>query len=188
MLGDHKKLEKKLRESGEKGIAAVTASKVRWSETTGHGPELALDPNRTSKFWLHLTVDITPDRGKPFSTSFGTTYEHQIRVGQQVPVLFDPSDHEKVVLDRERLAEQGQSGLGGSVQVQVVSRSGGPAPQISTGPDGSIRIVAPPREGDSSSTPEAGRIADLERLAALHASGALTDDEFEHEKAKLLGS
>lgn len=35
--------------------------------------------------------------------------------------------------------------------------------------------------------PGADRLARLERLAALHASGALTDEEFEREKQRLLG-
>jgi len=32
------------------------------------------------------------------------------------------------------------------------------------------------------------RLAQLERLPALHASGALTDEEFEAEKTRLLGA
>lgn len=44
---------------------------------------------------------------------------------------------------------------------------------------------APPPSGAAS---EAGdRIAQLKQLADLHASGALTDEEFAAEKAKILG-
>ncbi|HEY7105111.1 MAG TPA: SHOCT domain-containing protein [Acidimicrobiia bacterium] len=42
-------------------------------------------------------------------------------------------------------------------------------------------VPAPPAAGGDS-------VAELERLAALHSSGALTDDEFAAAKASLLGT
>lgn len=49
---------------------------------------------------------------------------------------------------------------------------------------------APAADGDSASSPGAGgddHVDQLQRLAALHASGALSDDEFAAAKKKLLG-
>jgi hypothetical protein len=44
------------------------------------------------------------------------------------------------------------------------------------------------RPATANGNPEAERLSELERLAALHDSGVLDDLEFEHEKAQILGS
>jgi Short C-terminal domain len=59
--------------------------------------------------------------------------------------------------------------------------------------DGSIGgSVPPPAPGTPAPPPTAApsddTVSRLERLAALHAQGVLTDDEFAQQKAKLLGS
>jgi hypothetical protein len=45
----------------------------------------------------------------------------------------------------------------------------------------------PPPAPVDMAPPSEDRIAQLERLAQLHASGVLTDDEFAAEKARILG-
>jgi hypothetical protein len=42
--------------------------------------------------------------------------------------------------------------------------------------------------GEAQASQEDDRVAQLERLAKLKESGALTEEEFEREKARLLGS
>ena len=44
-----------------------------------------------------------------------------------------------------------------------------------------------PQEAPPAAAPAADPIAQLKELAALHESGALTDEEFAAQKAKLLG-
>lgn len=53
--------------------------------------------------------------------------------------------------------------------------------------DGKVGAPAASPAGATGGAPAPDRLAQLERLAALHASGALTDDEFAREKARLLG-
>ena len=54
--------------------------------------------------------------------------------------------------------------------------------------DGVIGGATAPAAGwaPPTATPADDRLAQLERLAHLHATGALTDDEFAREKARLL--
>lgn len=193
MFGDHKRLERKLREGGAHATATVTAAKVTMSSGSGSGAELALDPNATFKYWQHLTVEVQPAGGSPFTAEFGTTWEHQLHPGQQVPVLYDPHDHSKIVLDHEQLEADGPAGGFGNVSIQVMSRDGRPAAagdagvEVQRGDDGTIRITRTTPSSQPGASPEDGRITALERLAQLHASGALSDEEFAAEKARLLG-
>ena len=90
------------------------------------------------------------------------------------------------------------TGLPGGSTVQVVNLSGDPAAAeqaiakaeqatgVDLNADGKIGSGAAPAPPDNSG--DADRIAQLERLAKLHDSGALSDDEFEAEKARLLGT
>jgi hypothetical protein len=83
--------------------------------------------------------------------------------GVTLPIRVDPNDPSKIAIDWE--SAQRAPGRG---EVRPVGDSGfAPAP-------------APPSGGD--------HIAELERLAKLRDSGALTDAEFEQQKAKILGS
>lgn len=85
--------------------------------------------------------------------------------GATLPLKVDPSDPAKIAIDwdsAQRAPERGE----------VRSAGGGgfaPAPSSSGGGGGD-------------------HLAELERLAKLRDSGALTDAEFEQQKAKILGS
>lgn len=57
---------------------------------------------------------------------------------------------------------------------------------IKVRPLGGAALAAPPAAADAQS-PARDVVGELERLAALHAAGALTDDEMAHAKKKLLG-
>jgi hypothetical protein len=49
-------------------------------------------------------------------------------------------------------------------------------------------VQAPPPAAAAPAEPAADPIAQLKELAALHADGVLTDEEFAAQKAKILGS
>ena len=59
----------------------------------------------------------------------------------------------------------------------------GIAERMREGREGRVATAGPPAAaaGDP-------RVSEIERLAGLHASGALTDEEFAAEKARILGS
>jgi hypothetical protein len=80
----------------------------------------------------------------------------------QLPVLFDPHDHDKICVDHERI-QQCTAGTG--VRVQVMPRADGsvrtvhPGEHVTSGvrtvelgPDGSIRITTAP-QGDAGGPP-----------------------------------
>jgi hypothetical protein len=84
--------------------------------------------------------------------------------GVSLPIKVDPNDPSKIAIDWDGAQRAPARG-----EVRPVGGSGfAPAPAPSSG------------GGD--------HVAELERLAKLRESGALTDAEFEQEKAKILGS
>jgi hypothetical protein len=86
--------------------------------------------------------------------------------GVTLPIRVDPDDPAKIAIDWQS-APQGP----GRGEVRPVGDTGfSPAPAP----------AAPTAGGDS--------VAELERLVKLRDSGALTDAEFEHQKARLLGA
>jgi len=86
--------------------------------------------------------------------------------GVSLPIKVDPNDPAKIAIDWESAQSAPQRG-----EVRPVGGSGfAPAP-------------APAPAGGGGD-----HVAELERLARLRDSGALTDAEFEQEKAKILGS
>ena len=87
-----------------------------------------------------------------------------IGAGVTLPIKVDPNDPAKIAIDWQSAAQAPERG-----EVRPVGGGAGfsPAP-------------AQPAGGDN--------IAELERLAKLRDSGALTEAEFEQQKAKTLGS
>jgi putative oligomerization/nucleic acid binding protein len=87
--------------------------------------------------------------------------------GVTLPVKVDPNDPSKIAIDWESAQTAPQRG-----EVRPVGGPGfSPAP------------ASPPASGGGGD-----QIAELERLAKLRDAGALTDAEFEQQKAKILGS
>jgi hypothetical protein len=91
-----------------------------------------------------------------------------IGAGVTLPLKVDPNDPAKIAIDWEAAEQKPARG-----QVEPVAGSGGFAPAPAPGGSGDAG-------GDA--------VAELERLAKLRDSGALTDAEFEQQKAKILGS
>ncbi len=85
--------------------------------------------------------------------------------GVTLPIKVDPNDPAKIAIDWDA-----------SPAAPLAARSGRPAAASRPRADADRR---PRRGGDT--------VAELERLAKLRDSGALTDAEFEQQKAKILG-
>jgi hypothetical protein len=126
------------------------------------------------------TVRVEPDSEEPFEAriAFVRNDPHSSAVkkmgtGQTVWVLYDPDDHSKVAFDIERMwAEMHQQGAvvhGGKLII------GG----VPVDPSALVGRVNPPEPGSE--------IDKLKTLADLRDRGAITEPEFEAEKAKLLG-
>ena len=117
--------------------------------------------------WFNLDIDmeVHVSGRQPYRVNNQYMVPAGATLGQGVtlPIKVDPNDPAKIAIDWESAQTAPARG-----EVRPVGGSGfAPAP-------------APSGGGDN--------VAELERLAKLRDSGALTDAEFEQQKAKLLGS
>jgi hypothetical protein len=118
--------------------------------------------------WFNLDIDLEVhvNGRKPYRVNNTYMVPAGATIGQGVtlPIKVDPNDPSKIAIDWD--TAQRAPGRG---EVRPVGGSGftpAPAPELSGG----------------------DHIAQLERLAKLRDSGALTDAEFEQQKARILGS
>ena len=129
----------------------------------GHGT-----PERGAQ-WFNLDIDMEVHISgrQPYRVNNQYLVPAGATIGQGVtlPIKVDPNDPAKIAIDWDSAQTAPQRG-----EVRPVGGSGfTPA-----------RAAAASGGGDP--------IAELERLAKLRDSGALTDAEFEQQKAKILGS
>lgn len=121
---------------------------------------------------LVLEVEITPEDGRPpyrFETKKVISHSAlaAVRPGATLPVSVDPGRPQRFAfIDTEQYAA-----IGG---------------RASTGTDQLLSILRSARMPTATASND-DRLGRLERLAALHASGVLSDDEFAAEKQRLLG-
>jgi hypothetical protein len=117
------------------------------------------------QFNLDLDLEVHVSGRAPYRVANQYIVPASAPLGQGVtlPVKVDPNDPAKIAIDWDSVAKAPARG-----EVRPVEGAEGfaPAPAPSTG-------------GDS--------VAELERLAKLRGSGALTEAEFEQQKAKILG-
>ena len=119
--------------------------------------------------WFNLDIDmeVHVSGRQPYRVNNQYMVPAGATLGQGVslPIKVDPNDPAKIAIDWDSAQSAPARG-----EVRPVGGSGfvpAPAPASSTGGD---------------------HLAELERLAKLRDSGALTDAEFEQQKAKILGS
>ena len=115
---------------------------------------------------LDLEVNVPGRQAYRVANSFMVPAAASLGPGVALPVKVDQNDPAKIAIDWDSAPAAPAAG-----EVRPVAGSGGfaPVPPASAGGG-----------GDS--------LAELERLAKLRDSGALTDAEFEQQKAKILGS
>jgi hypothetical protein len=114
---------------------------------------------------LDLEVNIPGRQAYRVANSYMVPASATLGPGVSLPVKVDQSDPAKIAIDWDSAPNGPAQG-----EVRPIAGSGGFAPAPSPSPGG----------GD--------HIAELERLAKLRDSGALTDAEFDQQKAKILGS
>ena len=121
--------------------------------------------------WFNLDLDLEVSVPGRQAYRVANTYmvpaTASLGQGVTLPVKVDQNDASKIAIDWDAAPQGPAEGA-----VRPVAGSGGFAPP------------PPPPSGGGGSD----HIAQLERLAKLRDSGALTDAEFEQEKAKILGS
>lgn len=173
VFGNNKRLERKLRETGRKANATVLKCKTGSTIVT----------NYTSvQIVCHLRLNVTPDLEPPFEADLTQQFPAMMvpREGQQLSVLYDPNNHKKVVHEADPATPMWGVGAGAAAMVLTRGADGNIVPiNLAAGSTQSIPGAAAPAAPD--------RIEQLEKLADLKARGALTDEEFQTEKKRLLG-
>jgi hypothetical protein len=123
-----------------------------------------------------------------------------------IPVMVDRSDHDKVAIDWERVRAPHEAG---KVAGRETIGARGPAEATVTFGEGQVIDASqnpelaqqlgqtlgqfgigtqPPPHADARRDGGDDTHSQLERLSALRASGALTEDEFEQQKRRILGA
>jgi hypothetical protein len=129
-------------------------------------------------------LEVTPVEGPPAWTSSSTT-RVDAAVSQSGGALMDPAELMRTLQeaggDPDRIvAELRERFPGAHIDIQQSTIDGDSHPELARAMQAGFGGEAMPAPADP--------IAQIERLAELHRSGALTDAEFAAAKAKLLGS
>jgi hypothetical protein len=198
MLGKpSKRLRKKLEESGVKAQAKVIEVAEKGMAITNGAEGVVSNTTLAMK----CRLEITPPDGTP---AFQVTERFRFSqfavpsAGQMLAVIYDPEDHDKVILDESAEATQGAMLAGAGLDPNTITDALAAAKQWqeqagAMGAAGArgpavINLSGAGLGGAPAPAAESDSVGQLERLAKLHESGALTDAEFTQEKAKLLGS
>jgi hypothetical protein len=97
----HDHLEKKLREHGRSATAEILSMRTEGSGNSLRGA-FAEDDDLSGQWTLaRLHLRVVPEGEPPFEATVRTRLHTFKYKGDTVPVLYDPDDHDKVVVDAE---------------------------------------------------------------------------------------
>ena len=169
---------------GQPAQAMVTEAKSgkKWKE----------DP---SQIVWKVTLNVRPEGAAPFKAVIQAPFpasEGGPSLGRLIGVVYDPHDHKRLAIDptaQTATFGQMQAGLQQHIVEESLSRGTGGAvfmggKWITGGPPGQAASPAAPAPAAGSSS----LAGELEKLASLRDQGALTEAEFQAQKAKLLGT
>jgi hypothetical protein len=155
-----------LEKDGRPAPATVIEVGKRTSWTTGESD----NPERYAYETWKVKLRVEPPDEQEFTVQTKIKWpmyqRGDLKVGAAVPVLYDPEDHDSVIYD--------PSEARGNARAQK---------------DPNTPVAAPAEPTSGTSPPAANpldRLHRLKELAELRNSGALTDEEFAAEKAKIL--
>jgi hypothetical protein len=161
----------------------------------------ALDRGGTS-FNLPMTLHVYVEGLTPYEVhdQWMVKAKDTVALSGSIPVKVDPEDQNKVAIDWDTLrAEYEQEA---EARRAALAQSGPVGPNVTIGEPQVIDLTADPTAAvqvqemlgqfginveQASAPAEDDPISKLERLAALRASGALTEAEFEEQKRRILG-
>jgi len=196
VFGRDKSLEKQLRDAGKRAPAEVLEAEPAGHGVTAGNPAFA---GATEVAWK-LKLEVRPEGGQPFPAEVETTFSQFSTPGKGIvlSVLYDPDDHSKVVVDR---SEEGAvetaigtafasnpalaaSPMAGSIENLMREAMADP-----TGFAEKMRAQSAPWVAAMGAPASSGdpMIDQLEKLTELRDKGALTPEEFEAQKKRILG-
>jgi Short C-terminal domain len=139
---------------------------------SGQGIVVAHGTPERGATWFNMDIDmeVHVSGRQPYQVNnmYMVPAGATIGKGVALPIKVDPNDPAKIAIDWDSAQTAPQRG-----EVRAVGGGEGFAP---------AQAQAPASGGGTD------HVAELERLAKLRDSGALTDAEFEQQKAKILGS
>lgn len=199
VFGHDKKLEEELREHGMRASADVVKAEQSGVGITEGNPAFA---GATEVVWK-LDLHVKPEGAEPFDAHVEARFPQYggPRAGTTVPVLFDPDDHSKVVLDSSPEAWADAS-IATAVQASGNPALAAPLHELMEAalkdPAGfqqhareqaeqafkaaGFNVMDVGGAGGSDPTVDA-----LEKLADLRDRGVLSEEEFARQKARILG-
>lgn len=199
MLGKpSRRTRKRLEENGRRAPATVVSIAERGMAVT-NGAEGVVS---NTELMLKTTLRVEPPGEPAFEVTKRIRYP-QLSVpsaGMRVNVLFDPDDHDEVIIDSSVTGAGPVKDVGallGAVQAAQQQNAGDPmamaaAVRASLAAQGITAAVSTSSQElpmtFGAPSPEADRLSQLEKLGKLHEQGILTDAEFQAEKQKILGS
>ena len=201
MFGKEKSAETLLRDAGKRAPAEVLEAERTGSGVTTGNPAFAA---ATEVLWK-LKLEVRPEGEQPFPAEIEARFSQfsTPAKGLVLSVLYDPDDHSKILVDqseegvvetaigtafasnpalaaspmagsietmmREAMADP--TGFAEKMRAQAAAQGGGPWV---------VGLGAPASSGDAT-------IDQLEKLTELRDKGALTLEEFEAQKKRVLG-
>ena len=190
MLGKpSKKLKKELEASGKRANATIIEIAEKGMAVTRGAEGVVANTEIALKTHLRVTPDDEPEFEVKKRFSFP-----QMAVpgaGQTVPVLYDPNDHDKIIVDYSPDAQQNAAFSAAGIDPNQIGQLMEQAQQMRDQAGGMGQVPGtgqvPGMTPPAPAQPQADPVEQLEKLAKLKESGALTQAEFEAEKAKILG-
>ncbi|HSO97035.1 MAG TPA: SHOCT domain-containing protein [Acidimicrobiia bacterium] len=151
--------------------------------------------NRAGAHINSLTLQVAPDGEAPFEVVLKETYPEMSggpTVGSAVGVLYDPNDHSKVVVDPSTagLAARVAGTMSPASRAAFEQSGGGSAEELLQD-----RITDPAafqqrlqQRAATAAPAERDPADEIAKLADLRDRGALTDEESQTQKKKVLGT
>jgi hypothetical protein len=187
MLGKpSKKLRKQLEESGKRANAVVVEIAERGMAVT-RGAEGVIS-NTELALKAHLKVQPEDEPEFEVKRRFSFPQLAVPSAGQTIPVIYDPQDHDKIIVDYSPEAQEQAAFTAAGVDPNAIGQLMAQAQQMQA-QAGQVQAGMPGMGQMPGQAPTAqpDPVEQLEKLAKLKESGALTESEFEAEKAKILG-
>jgi len=198
MFGHKKGLAKKLQENGGTvALATVVQGKEKWSSASGSG---YYGPSKVTEH-MRVKLQVAPESEPPFEAEFSQAFSGRVPfTGWQCKVVYDPADHSKIAVLEDSIAppgithEQAERAVARKNEMMAAVESGTVAQYIEEqkakamrGEFGGTVIVNGMQISPAPASASQPDVVDqLTKLAELHDRGALTDAEFQAQKAKLL--
>jgi hypothetical protein len=194
MFGKGKREREKLEQSGRRAPATVVEI-ARFGWASGDAA-----PGRASTHSENVrmtTLRVEPEGEPPFEVKKRLRYGDVPKAGDRIEVLYDPADHDKVMLAPLTVEQQNAIGAAAlrdsNIGFAVQSSPGGAMPaeameahrQALEQAQQAQALMQQVMGGGAASGPGADQA--VAQLEALRDSGAMTEEQFQAARAHLLG-